>query len=294
MAQLNKEIWISQLMEKFYPDTAFLNHVRNMSELVEYDKINLAEAGMDPKVLINNTTYPVPVVKREDKPIAIELDLFETENTIVRRPETIEYSYNQLESVIMGHRNSLRVRTGEKAAHAIAPQKDDTYTPVIETTGNDDGSGKKQISTSDILRLKRRFDEAEVPLEMRYLVLNPRHVEQLLVENVKLYKDISNHADGSIFRFAGFNILEFTRLPKYDLNTGEKVAFGAESTESHTDCSIAFYGPEVMRADGSVFMYANENDPEQRGTIVGFDKRFICMPIRNKKMGAIVTSKVGT
>ena len=38
-------------------------------------------------------------------------------------------------------------------------------------------------------------------------------------------------------------------------------------------------------------MYARENDPEERGTIVGFDKRFIALPIRNKGIGAIVGVK---
>ena len=45
-----------------------------------------------------------------------------------------------------------------------------------------------------------------------------------------------------------------------------------------------------MRADGEIHMYSKENDPEQRGTIVGFDKRFIAMPIRNIALGAIVSS----
>jgi hypothetical protein len=46
-----------------------------------------------------------------------------------------------------------------------------------------------------------------------------------------------------------------------------------------------------MKADGEIYMYIRENDPEQRGTIVGFDKRFIAVPIRNKGIGAIVSAK---
>ena len=96
MATLNKEVWVNQIKENFYPETSFLNYVRDFSGLVENNAINMAEAGVDPKVLINNTTYPIKVVSRVDKPIRIELDTFETENTLVRRPEAIEYSYDQL------------------------------------------------------------------------------------------------------------------------------------------------------------------------------------------------------
>ena len=45
-----------------------------------------------------------------------------------------------------------------------------------------------------------------------------------------------------------------------------------------------------MKADGQIYMYARIDDPEERGTIVGFDKRFIATPIRNKAIGAIVST----
>ncbi|WP_236651541.1 hypothetical protein [Parabacteroides distasonis] len=45
-----------------------------------------------------------------------------------------------------------------------------------------------------------------------------------------------------------------------------------------------------MKADGDVFLYSKENDPEERGTIVGFDKRFIALPIRDKALGAIIST----
>lgn len=95
MAKLAKEVWLNQLMENFYPDSSFLNYVRDFSELHENDAINLAEAGVDPVVLVNNTTYPIKVLQRVDNHIRIELDKFETENTLVRRPEVIEYAYDQ-------------------------------------------------------------------------------------------------------------------------------------------------------------------------------------------------------
>lgn len=168
MATLNKEVWVNQIKENFYPETSFLNYVRDFSGLVENNAINMAEAGVDPKVLINNTTYPIKVVSRVDKPIRIELDTFETENTIVRRPEAIEYSYDQLESVLMGHRNTLRAKTASKAAHAYAPQENTDYTPVIGTTG-DVVSGRKRLSIEDILNLKERFDDFDLPQEKSLL-----------------------------------------------------------------------------------------------------------------------------
>lgn len=286
MATLEKEIWVNQLMENFYPDSSFLKYARDFSALVDYNAINMAEAGADPKVLVNNTTYPIKITQRVDKPLRIELDKFETENTLVRRPEAIEYSYDQLESVLMGHRNTLRAKTAMKAAHAYAPQEDSTYTPVIQTTGAA-VSGRKRLQIDDILLLKERYDNAMIPLEGRYLVLNPSHVTDLILFDAKNLGNLTDLQNGKPKRFAGFNILQTASTPKYDSSL-QKIAFDGE--EEGNFCSFSFHSDEVMKADGDVFMYARENDPAERGTIVGFDKRFIALPIRNKGVGAIVSA----
>lgn len=291
MATLNKQVWIRQILEGFYPDSSFLKYPKSMSGLVENDVINLAEAGVDSVVLVNNSTYPIRVAQRIDTPLAIELDKFETENTLVRRPDAIEYSYDQLESVIRGHRASLMAKTAEKAAHAFSPDKDGKYTPVLKTSGLS-FDGRKRMQYIDIINLKNRFDIAEIPLVNRYLVLSPEHTTDLLLEDIKLFKDLTNMKNGVPFNFAGFNILQFSRPPKYAINpeTGllEKVAFGVE-TASKMFCSFAFQADEVMVADGETYMYSSQDDPGLRGTIVGFDKRFIALPMRNKGIGAIVS-----
>ena len=290
MAKIEKEIWIKQLMENFYPDTSFLNFAKDFSGLTEYDAINLAEAGVDPVVLINNTTYPIVVKQRVDNPLRIELDKFETENTLVRRPEVIEYAYDQLESVLMGHRNVLRKKTAEKAAHAFAPQEDTPDTPVIKTTGAAK-DGRKTLTFDDIFDMKERFDNAGIPLEKRYLVLHPSHITDLLRLDVKAFKEMMDFVNGQPKRFAGFGMLQTSITAIYDYSAMEKKAFGATAGSNDVFSSLAFYGDEVMKADGEVYMYIREDDPEERGTIVGFDKRFIAVPIRNKGIGSIVSAK---
>src|SRR6185437_14671098 len=60
-AGLLKEIWISALMEVYYANYTFLTRSQDMSMFVENNTINLADCGVDPNVLVNNTVYPVPV-----------------------------------------------------------------------------------------------------------------------------------------------------------------------------------------------------------------------------------------
>lgn len=284
---LNKEIWEKQLMENFYPERSFLRRVMDFSHDVNANKLHIPSAGIDPKVLINNTTYPIAVVGREDEDCEIVLEKFETENTLIRRPEAIEYSYEKVESVIRQHRATLQANTARKAIHAFAPASDSKDTPVIMTSG-ETYNGRKRLHSVDILTLKERFDDALIPLEDRYIVLSPKHVSDLLFENLRMFKDIANVQSGEPFKFAGFGIYSFPYMPTY--RNGEKVAYTAEAEDGDLFASVAFYGREVMKADGDLHMYSVVDDPRERGTIIGFDKRFIAMPIRNKGIGAIVSS----
>lgn len=293
MSTLNTQIWVDQIQKNLYPAVLFLNYAKKFDQFVNADIINIADAGFDPEVLINNTTYPIAISERQDTNRSFELDLFETENTLVSYPKSIEYSYDKLESVIYGHRMALQTKIGMKAAHAYAPASDATNTPVIETTGDNNGDGFKRIRVEDILKLKRRYDLLDIPQDKRFLVLDPRHTEDLILFDLKAFKDITDFANGVPKRFAGFNILEFTKNPTYNATTKAKKPFGAiADPATDTFCSFAFSSDEVMRADGTMKMYERANDPELRGTVIGFDKRFIAMPIRNKGVGAIISAKV--
>lgn len=286
---LNTEVWVNQLKENFYPESSFLNKVLDYSGLVNNNKIHIASAGIDPKVLVNNKTYPIKIVGRDDTDNELPLDKFETENTIVRRPEAIEYSYDKLESVLRQHRATLQKAVAIKAAHSIAPNSDTDDTPIVPTNG-EDVNGRKRLTFENILELKERFDSAGIPTDKRYLVLHPKHVSDLLMQDMRLFKNLTNLVDGEPTIFAGFGCLSFSHMPTYNYSgsTYTKVAFGGEDTQNFA--SFAFYMDEVMKADGDIFMYSKENDPEERATIVGFDKRFVCMPIRNKGIGAIVSA----
>ena len=288
---LNKEVWIDQIMQGFYPDDSFLQRVKDFSEFVENDRLHIASAGIDPKVLINNTTYPIKTVERDDEDNEIILDKFETENTLVRRPDAIEYSYDKLESVIGQHRATLRKSVAMKAIHAFSPAKDTTDTPVILTSGLA-APGRKRMTFADILALKERFDDADVPLNDRVMVLHPKHVSDLLLQDTELFKNLTNIKDGKPFHFAGFDFYTFAQMPVYTTTDGTltKVAFNAVKPEDAQFASVAFYAEEVMKADGEIYMYSKEDDPAERATIVGFDKRFVALPIRGKGVGAIVST----
>jgi hypothetical protein len=289
---LEKQVWISQVMEKYYPETSFLKYATDMSNLVDNDKINLADAGMDPAVLKNNTNYPISVHERTDNALELELNLYETENTLVQDAVITELSYNKLESVLVGHRGSLQKRTGADAAHAFSPDSNEANTPILMTTGEVRANGFKKLLPDDILSLMEEWNGLNYPLENRYLVLDARMLADLMRFDLRQYGNITDIVNGQPKKFGSFHILAYSQNAVYNVNTLQKKSFGAAEQETDTYSSFAFLGNEVMKADGSLEMFERLKDPEYRGDIVGFAKRFLAMPIRNKGISAIVANKV--
>lgn len=294
MAGVAKEIWIDQIMEPFYAEASFFDFAQDMSAYVENDTINLADAGVDPNVLINNDTYPITTVQRVDNPIAIPLDTFDTENTVVRNVEAMEAAYDKMESVLRGHRRALRIQSLRRGAHAYAPQQDGQYTPVLECTGP---AFTRKVGAADYTRKRMtRADLSGMKTKMTLLegggqfvcVLHPYHLEDLRFEDSNFDKNYIDYQGGKLMsKLEGFIIIEYPGTPTYNSANNQKKAYGAAAALA-TDChsSFCFMQDEVMKADGSVDMFTKLKDPDQRGDVVGFQKRFKALPIRYKFIGA--------
>ena len=275
-AGLFKEIWIGKLMENFYPDDSFLVRSVDMTAFVENNTINLADAGVDPVVLVNNTTYPIPMSERTDNPIALPLDYFDTQNTVVRNATSIQLAYNKLESVIRQHRLALRKTNVQKAAHAYGPNSNAPLTPVLAIGAN---------NIIDVLiDMEAAFDAQDIPQEDRIALLCPSHKAALKKADKVLFKDVFGQ-NGSKNLYS-FQVYSTSVTPTY--NAGVKNAFGAAAAVGDVPSSLFYSANEVMRADGEYDMYSRLKDPEARGDIIGFQKRFVALSIRNVANGAII------
>jgi hypothetical protein len=283
-AGLNKEIWLPEIMEGFYASDMFLSECRDMTSFVSNDTINLAEAGVNPDVLLNNTSYPISYANRTDTPLALPLDTYDTENTLVQSIEIAELAYDKRASVLYGHQQALKMFVMERAAFRIAPATNAELTPLLATTGANDGLGRRALTFADIATLQRRFNDAEVPAEGRVLVLSSKHSEDLQNADRVLYNQLMT--GGTLYGFKVY-YLAGKRLPRYNHTTGAKVAWQAAAGATDSPASIAFHKDEVMRADGTVDIFVREKDPELRGDVMGLQKRALYMPIRNKGIAAI-------
>lgn len=288
------EIWTGEMVKALreFLNGSWLDGIPDQSSIVENDQIHLVDVGVDPDVLINNTTYPIPLQALDDKDITISLDKFQTKVTPVTDDELYAISYDKMGRVKESHGNAISDAKFRKAAHALCAQKNTKTTPVLTTTGEaDPETGRLRLTASDMVALKKALDKLKVPTANRRLVLCPDHANDLLLTDQKFREQYNiDRNTGRIGNLYGFEIYTYGDNPLYS-TAGEKKALDAEEGAGEFQCSFAFYTPRVFKATGSTKMYYSEaaTDPEYQRNKINFTHRFIAMP-KKADAGAVMTS----
>ena len=295
-----KQIWINKIMEYFLPEGSFINRSEDQSAMVNYNVINLAEAGVDPAVLTDNNAYPIAVEERTDNPKEIPLHRLRTVNTVVRDAIAVQLAYNQLESVIRGHRRALQREVIKLAAFGWAPQAASDTVPVLATTGANINTAiiSKAIGNvnnlaftlSDIAACQKAADDALWPADGRVMVMSTQHRADLMAQDALLFKQFSNLEKGQVLNIFGFDIYFSQANPMYDQTNGTKNGYGSVPNGNSAPATFFYHESEMMRAMGTTDMFYRLRDPEQDGDIVGFSQRFVALPYRGKYYGAIYSA----
>jgi len=288
-AGVYKEIWTGEMLKRFTHTAGFLGEVSDYSRFVENDVIHLVDVGAHPEVLINNTTYPLVPQSLADGDVGLSLDKFETVPSSITDDELYAISYNKMQYAMDIHREALEMKTGDKAAHAFAPASDTADTPIVKTSGADNGAGFKKMTIADLIALKKKFDDMGAPIDKRILVLSTQHVQDLLLVSESFQKQYQDITTGRVLNQYGFRIYEHLVNPVYD-NTFVKKAFGAAPAVTDRISSFAFITTEMFKARGSVkaFMQRAEDDVLMKRNLLSYNLRFVALPKKQYAMAAIV------
>lgn len=290
---VKREIWTGEAVRAFTHKGEFVQEIPDQSRYVDNDVIHLVDLGVKPDVLINNTTYPIPIQETEDGDISIGLDKFQTKQTEVSDDDLESASYQIIQEKNQDHVEALEEATGDKAAHALAPAADSGATPIVPTTGAANDEGLKKLMPADLVTLKKKFDKAGVPKQNRILVLSSTHVSDLLSTSEVFEKQYKDIATGSVNPMLyGFKIYEHANCPKYYLDgtAWKKRAFGQELV-TDTEASFAFYAPRMFKARGTMKYYLSEakNNPGTQANYFNYRLRFIALPKKMEAIAALVS-----
>lgn len=281
-----------QLLFKETP--SFLDDASDLNEFVEGGLVlNLANAGVDPTVLVNNNTYPLSISHLGETPDSISLDKYTTLPSVIYDHEKKQYSYDKAKGDLERHRNAIMDAFGLRGAYNFAPSSHTPGTPVLTTSGAANAAGRKIMKWNDLIDLGAAFDAANIPTNDRTIVLCSEHYADLQKEDLNLFKTLVKEGSGEVINNYGWKIRRYNLTPVYDSSSEIKSALGTAPVainELHRS-SVAFQKSCVGKADGLLKMFSTVDDPQYTGTIMNFEKHSIAVPRRAEGYGAIITAQ---
>ncbi|MDM1548713.1 hypothetical protein HX096_12705 [Empedobacter falsenii] len=250
----------------------------------EQNLVHIPVALVDPKVLIDNTTYPLQVVSYDDTGVTIKLRKYQTEPTSVSDDAIQGASYSKIDATTRGHVRNIIEKKYQLAIHALAPDTDGAETPIVKKADNANDVYKA------IVALKNKFDQLQVPAEGRVLVLSSDDHNTLLLDRERYGNLLSNINTGETAPvIAGFNVYTYIGNP-YFTSAGVKKAFGAVPDPTDVQATVAFSLSNTVQKTGMTKQYFRDSkiDPENQTNVIAYRHYFVACPVQKKFLGAII------
>lgn len=293
-AQLKNTTAEREMIKQLRHIHTWVSEIKSKQGWVNQDTIKIPKRGAAPKVLIDNTNYPIVKNERDDSHVIIALHKFDTENTIVTDDELYALPYEKTSDVQEQHRETLEDTTLEYGLWGLAPQANDAANNlfVLVTTGENDGTGRLKLTTKDLRTLQALMNKKGIDKNGRILILSDDHVSDLLEEDRKFYTQYHNQAEGVISsKYYGFKIYEDSTTPEYNDTTLAKIPFGSATLGRKS--SVVFHKGTTAKAVGTVKRFARmaEEDPENRENTIGFRLYHIIVAYGIEGSAAIISGK---
>lgn len=264
----------------------------------EQNVIHIPTTDFEPDVLINNNAYPIALQAYDDDEVTIQLDKYQTKVVTLSDDQAMGASYPRIDAATALTTRAILKKKYGKAAWALAPADNGEFTPVIQTTGiRNEGEaaitedGRIILVYADLVALKKKFDTMQVPMDGRRLVLCSDHWNDLLLDRKRFGDMLVNYKAGDVAPvIAGFQIYQYINNPIYDGTT--KQAYAAVAEEGQYQASVAFYIPNIAKKTGMTKQYfaPSSLDPQNQTNKLAYRHYFICVPKRNKYIGAIASA----
>ena len=303
MAYMNfPEVWSSTVVEMITSASIapWLDNIQEFDspiiemasgEIGEKNVIHIPIANLDPKVLINNSTYPLAVEEYTDDGTTVSLDKYQTRATSVPDDAIIGASYDRIAVTAGSHIRNIQVEKYRKAIHSIAPDTDSSNTPILIATGAPDPTGRPTLIYADLVRCKKALDDQDTPEDNRRLVLTSDHWNDLLIDRDRFGNILIDYQAGKPApKIAGFDIYQYIGNPYFDPNTKAKLPFGSVPGTDARKGSVFFYTPNVGKKTGITKQYylPSELNPTEQSNKLNYRHYFIATKIKKQYLGAIV------
>lgn len=277
---ITKEIWQNFIIGGLFKANAFLNFCFNADEYVLQGKVvHIPQAGAASSVTKNRSALPATISKRTDTDVTYPLDEYTTDPKLVGHAETVELSYDKMESVMQEDMAALRETVADNLIIAWCPT---TASQIIRTTGTgvvahlpSATGNRKKLVPADFKNAMTKMNGQSIPMEERYALISAQMYDQLVDSfSETQYKDFSKVLDvenGIVGQLYGFKIIMRPTVAVYN-NAGTPAvkAYGAAGAATDNDVVLCWQRNAVERALGEVVPFHNPGVAEYYGDVMSF------------------------
>jgi hypothetical protein len=305
MAGIYPETWSKQLVRFFesekptwrvgIPDIS--KDMRMLPGVSEVVAVNITTFTDKVTVLIDNVTYPLPVVELAPGNIVALAKKYQTPQTPATHDVMMAgVNLKLIDEIIKTHTSSTAETMHNFALHSLAPASNATKTPVIVTTGEVVGT-RRRFLPADLDTLGKAWDDLGIPAAGRRFVPCSDHKYDWYAAD-KTFKDYyHNVTSGEIYNYHGWEIHMHPSSPQYHAGTLAKLSFGGVVTSNHRTASVAFSTQRSIQGMGNesnklaqYYISKAENDPAYQRNMMNMRQYDLVMPVNGEAHSAIVSA----
>lgn len=283
---VQKQIWMSSLVEQLFADNSFMSKAFNADEFVNNRTVHIPNAGLPSGVEKNRKSFPATVETRTDTDLEFSLDEYTTNPIKIPHADTAELSYNKRESVLKNDKAALIESVSNDFIYKWSPSS----ASVIRTTGGSAAAhlpsatgNRKKFVKADVLAAMSKFNEQNVPQEGRHMLVDAIMYSQLLADmttqEAMAFHAQADVANGVLGKLYSFNIMMRSKSGRYTAALAPKEWTTAGATTDQA-AVLAWHEGSVCRALGETEMFDDENNPMYYGDIYSFLVRAGGRPMR--------------
>lgn len=273
------EIWENFIADNLFKEYPWLTRSKDRSEHVLNGKVvHIPQAGAKPKAAKNRNVYPVPLVQRNDDDVTYALNEFSTEATRISNAETVELSYDKMESVFGDHRGVL---SEEIARDILAQWYPSQNANILRSSGVNAAAylagqtGTRKLYTpADLAAAKTRMNNTtKKESGSRVAIMTEDAYNQIksdpdVTDKNKMDALGAVWRDGDLVRLHGFDIVRTDVVPRFD-NSATPVIKDADAANaaSDNDAILCYDSNYVHRSVGTIQFFETLKDALAQGDI---------------------------
>jgi hypothetical protein len=270
------KVWNKYIIEKLRRRADWL--VRSMDEsknVLGGVTVYISQAGADPEIEVNTSTFPMVAVQRTDSDVNYNLDRYRTKPSHVAWEELQgAIAYDKIDSVLKGHGNALAEAIADNCLIKWSPT---VLAKQINTTGDDidpvstQAGNRKGFKPEDLASAMIAMNVANVDKAGRVAIIEDNmygyFYDKLSQSMMNAFNQFADNKTGQVGRLHGFDIYTRSAVLAY-ANAGLTAnAYGAALAATDNLASICYQEDMVCRAIGETKLFADKDNPLYQGDI---------------------------